>query len=118
MDRQAQALTDHGGAQRSPQHPLTPEAPSPNSQVPQPLTGATSPGPGPAVSLAADPPGAWLDHSHPQSVRALGAKGGSESPANSCPDSHYISHNPPRIYPNGTFQQPQQHSPSGPTEPH
>lgn len=71
---------------------LTPKAPSPDSQVPQALTGATSPGRGPAVYLAADPPGVWLDRSHHQSGHALGAKGGSESPACSGPDSHYIFH--------------------------
>lgn len=57
--------------------------PCPHPQVPQALTGATSPGPGPTVSLAADPPGVWLDHSRHQCGHALGAQGDSESPASS-----------------------------------
>jgi hypothetical protein len=74
------------GAQRSPQHPYS-RSPQPALSGPKVLTGATSPGPGPAVSLAADPPDAWLDHTHHQSGHALEAKGGSESPASSSPDS-------------------------------
>lgn len=58
-------------------------SPCPHPQVPQALTGATSPGPGPAASLAADPPGVWLDHSRHQSGYALGSKSDGESPASS-----------------------------------